>query len=143
MIFWRCAVQCSDQNLNFRSEICVNYLSTKMAPNEKKIELQSCRSRRDLQFSYKVYLHPSSYKLVMIFWKWAVQIKRHFTGWTGDNISIVPLSPVHPTVWPYRQLNWRQEVRSTNFFLRYIFLKNQKINNTKIKNLLILLFRFN
>ena len=35
MIFKRCAVQYSDQNFNFRSEICVDYLSTKIAPNEK------------------------------------------------------------------------------------------------------------
>ena len=37
MIFWRCDVQCSDQNLNFRSEIFVDYLSTKMASNEKSL----------------------------------------------------------------------------------------------------------
>ena len=37
IIFWWCVVQCSDQNLNFRSEICIDYLSIKMAPNEKKL----------------------------------------------------------------------------------------------------------
>ena len=134
MIFWRCAVQCWDQNLNFRSKICVDYLSNKMAPNEKKFELKSCRSHRDLQFLYKVYIHPSSYKLVMIFWKWAVQVKRHFAGWTGDNNATVPLSPVHPAVCPYRQfMNWRQEARFAKKKLRYIFLKDRKISNIKIK----------
>ena len=37
MIFLRRAVQYSDQKLNFRSKICVDYLSTKMAPNKKKL----------------------------------------------------------------------------------------------------------
>jgi hypothetical protein len=33
----------------------------------KKFELQSCRSRRKLQVSCKVYLHPSSHKKVALF----------------------------------------------------------------------------
>jgi hypothetical protein len=33
----------------------------------KNCELQSCRSRRKLQFSYKVYLHPGSNKKLQIF----------------------------------------------------------------------------
>ena len=47
--------------------------------------------------------------------------------------TVAMLSPVHPAVWPYRQLNWRQEARSVKKNLQYIFLKNQKINNIKIK----------
>jgi hypothetical protein len=35
----------------------------------ENFELQSCRSRRKLQFSYKVYLHPSSNKKITIFLK--------------------------------------------------------------------------
>jgi hypothetical protein len=35
----------------------------------ENFELQSCRSRRKLQFSYKVYLHPSSNKKLQIFEK--------------------------------------------------------------------------
>jgi hypothetical protein len=35
----------------------------------KNFELQSCRSRRKLQFSYKVYLHPSLNKKITNFWK--------------------------------------------------------------------------
>jgi hypothetical protein len=34
-----------------------------------KFELKSCRSRRKLQFSYKVYLHPSLNKKIQIFEK--------------------------------------------------------------------------
>jgi hypothetical protein len=33
----------------------------------KNFELQSCRSRRKIQYSYKVYLHPSSNKKLQIF----------------------------------------------------------------------------
>jgi hypothetical protein len=33
----------------------------------KNSKLESCRSRRGLQFSYKNYLHPMSYRRVMIF----------------------------------------------------------------------------
>jgi hypothetical protein len=33
----------------------------------KNFELQSCRSRRKLQFLYKVYLHPSLNKKLQIF----------------------------------------------------------------------------
>ena len=33
----------------------------------KNSKLQSCRSRRELQFSYKNHLHPTSYWRVMIF----------------------------------------------------------------------------
>jgi hypothetical protein len=33
----------------------------------KNFELQSRKSRRKLQFSYKVYLHPSSNKKLQIF----------------------------------------------------------------------------
>jgi hypothetical protein len=33
----------------------------------KKFELQSCRSRQKLQVSYKVYLHPSSWKKLRLF----------------------------------------------------------------------------
>jgi hypothetical protein len=35
----------------------------------KKFELQSCRSRRKIQFSNKVYLHPSSNKKLQFFEK--------------------------------------------------------------------------
>jgi hypothetical protein len=35
--------------------------------NWKNFELQSCRSRRKLQFSYKVYLHPSLNKKIQNF----------------------------------------------------------------------------
>jgi hypothetical protein len=31
------------------------------------VEMQSCRSRRDLQLLYKTYLHLSLYEIVMIF----------------------------------------------------------------------------
>jgi hypothetical protein len=40
----------------------------------KNFVLQSCRSRRKLQFSYKVYLHPSSNKKVTNFWKQIVPL---------------------------------------------------------------------
>jgi hypothetical protein len=33
----------------------------------KNFELQSCRSCRKLQFSYKIYLHPSLNKKIQIF----------------------------------------------------------------------------
>jgi hypothetical protein len=33
----------------------------------KNSKLESCRSRRGLQFSYKNHLHPMSYERVMIF----------------------------------------------------------------------------
>jgi hypothetical protein len=33
----------------------------------KMVEMQSCRSRRDLQLLYKTYLHLSLYEIVMIF----------------------------------------------------------------------------
>ena len=33
----------------------------------KNSKLESCRSRRVLQFSYKNHLHPMSYRRVMIF----------------------------------------------------------------------------
>ena len=33
----------------------------------KNLKLESCRSRRGLQFSYKNYLHPMLYRRVMIF----------------------------------------------------------------------------
>jgi hypothetical protein len=34
---------------------------------KKNFEIQSCRSHRKLQFSYKFYLHPSSNKKLQIF----------------------------------------------------------------------------
>jgi hypothetical protein len=33
----------------------------------KMVEMQSCKSRRDLQLLYKTYLHLSLYEIVMIF----------------------------------------------------------------------------
>jgi hypothetical protein len=41
----------------------------KMTANEKVFELQSCRPCRDLQLSYKAFIHPSSYEIVIIFLK--------------------------------------------------------------------------
>jgi hypothetical protein len=35
-------------------------------------ELQSCISRRDIQLSYKVFLHLSLYEKIMIFLKYGV-----------------------------------------------------------------------
>jgi hypothetical protein len=48
----------------------------------KKFELQSCKSCRKLQFSYKCYPHPSSYQKVMIFWREVVSTA---TGNNGRN----------------------------------------------------------
>jgi hypothetical protein len=45
---------------------CVHYLSIKIISNEK-VELQSWRSRRNLQFSYKGYLHPNSQNKLQYF----------------------------------------------------------------------------
>ena len=42
-------------------------MSTLTSSNEKNSKLESCRSRRGLQFSYKNHLHPMSYRRVMIF----------------------------------------------------------------------------
>ena len=47
--------------------ILYNFLSTLTSSNEKNSKLESCRSRQELQFSYKNHLHPMSYRRVMIF----------------------------------------------------------------------------
>ena len=46
--------------------ILYNFLSTLTSSNEKNLKLESCKSRRGLQFSYKNRLHPMSYRRVMI-----------------------------------------------------------------------------
>jgi hypothetical protein len=40
-----------------------------MTSNEKNFELQNCKSRQKLQFSYKVYFRQSKCKKVTFFWK--------------------------------------------------------------------------
>ena len=47
--------------------ILYNFLSTLTSSNEKNSKLESCRSHRGLQFSYKNHLHPMSYRRIMIF----------------------------------------------------------------------------
>ena len=42
-------------------------MNTLTSSNEKKSKLETCKSRRGLQFSYKNHVHPMSYRRVMIF----------------------------------------------------------------------------
>ena len=50
-------------------EILYYFFSILTFSNRKNSKLESCRSHRDLQFSYENYLHPVSYRRVMIFLK--------------------------------------------------------------------------
>jgi hypothetical protein len=56
-----------------RRNICINYLSVKMSSDEKSLNNKVYISTT-LQFWYKVYLHPSSYKKIMLFWKQTVKV---------------------------------------------------------------------
>jgi hypothetical protein len=51
----------------YTAEILYNFLSILTSSNEKNSKLENCRSRRDLQFSYKNHLYQTSYRRVMIF----------------------------------------------------------------------------
>src|SRR6185312_3243860 len=46
---------------------CIIFLGNLTSSNKKNSKLESCRSRRGLQFSYKNHLHPMSYRRVMIY----------------------------------------------------------------------------
>ena len=59
VIFWKCAVQYSDQNLNFGSENCVNFFSTKVAPNEKSLNYKVV----DLVEIYNYYVKFISFQI--------------------------------------------------------------------------------
>ena len=64
------------------SKVYINYLIILMTSNEKKSKLQSCRSRWELQFSYKIHLHPILYEKDMIF-------LRSDLAWQGCTVTPV------------------------------------------------------
>ena len=59
-----------------------------MTSNEKNSKLQSCRSRWELQFSYKNHLRPSSYEKDMIFLKSDV-VTPAGVAWQGCTVTPV------------------------------------------------------
>jgi hypothetical protein len=65
--------------------VCVGYLSIKTISKEKKFELQNCRSRRKLHFSYKVYLHEFTTKKSSALCRCLNQYKRplQYPRWVG------------------------------------------------------------
>ena len=54
----------------------------------KNSKLESCISRRELQFSYKNYLHPSSYEKDMIF-VWSNLVAPAGVTWQGCTVTPV------------------------------------------------------
>jgi hypothetical protein len=46
---------------HFGADTLYNFFEHLNIVKRKNSKLESCRSRRDLQFSYKNYLHPMSY----------------------------------------------------------------------------------
>jgi hypothetical protein len=101
-----------------------------MISNGKKFELQSCRSLRKLQFSYKVYLHPCSnkkYKFLKIDWTptavamtvaGATVPRRYVTPSHGGRS--LPLSPTALDVYVVLQI-----------FLRTIYFWKKRKENCK------------
>jgi hypothetical protein len=59
----------SDLNFRYTDMGSISFFPASRWLKMKKIELQSYRPRRKLQFSYKIYLHLSSYKKLQFFWK--------------------------------------------------------------------------
>jgi hypothetical protein len=71
----------------------------------RKFELQSGNSRQKLQVLYNIYLHPSSYKKVTIFWK-----QTHPNRYGPRPLQVLQY-PTIMTVWHYSTYNrhgpWR------------------------------------
>jgi hypothetical protein len=64
----------------------------------KNTKLESCRSHRVLQFSYKFHLHPISYQRVTIFQKFSL-VRLRYSGYLKTQISqLLGLPTVHKLV---------------------------------------------
>jgi hypothetical protein len=102
---------------------------------EKLWTTKSCRSRWKLQFSCKVYLHPSSNKKITNFWKQTGPLLPCPTV-VGRCYSAARLLTQWGTVvGPCRRPPRRQMYSFTKFFADHIFLqKRGKKNEKKKKN---------
>jgi hypothetical protein len=47
-------------------KLYINFFKHLKSSNEKNLKLQSRKYHRELQFSYKFHLHPTSYQIVII-----------------------------------------------------------------------------
>jgi hypothetical protein len=92
----------------------------------KKFELQSCRTRQKLQFSYKFHFHLSSYQKV---------IKEDVPADTWNNGTIAT-AVVNGGTAPYHRfrLKWQLEAIFSNLEICRIFLKNCWKENIFLKN---------
>ena len=69
---------------------CIIFLGKLNSSNEKHTKLESCRSRRWLQFSYKNHLHPMLYRRVMIFQRFSrnkLEKKKQNRGKSGFTVA--------------------------------------------------------
>jgi hypothetical protein len=92
----------------------------------KNFELQNCRSHRNLQFSYKVYLHPSLCKKVTIFenkLKTEISIRKLRSGYYLDYLTMKLISNG-------KTLNYKivDLVESYNFHIKFISIRVQQKN---------------
>jgi hypothetical protein len=60
-VSWLSKATAKDQNALFDAESLYNFFEHFNVVKQKNSKLQSCRSHRELQFSYKNHLHPTSY----------------------------------------------------------------------------------
>ena len=122
IIFLRCVVHCLDQTLNFRYEICIDYLSLKMALM-KKFELQSCRLVEIYSFRIK-FISIGVHINQLYFFKSELPRLEKFSQMNRRKITTVHLPLVHPVA--AISFCGSGIYRYANFSVACIFLKIHK-----------------